>query len=52
MALVESEMMNFKSAIEYYEKILRIYSKNKNSDEYQKAREGIRNMEKELKNQL
>ena len=52
MALIESEQMNFKAAIAYYEKILKIYSKNKNSDEYHKTRESIRKMEAELKHQL
>ena len=42
LALIEAEASNFKSAVAYYEKILKIYSKNKKSDEYVKVRESIR----------
>ena len=44
--------MNFKNAIDQYEKILKIYSKNKNSEEYLKVKESISHLEKDLKHQL
>ena len=52
MALIYQSLGNFKAAIENFEKIALIYSKDKNSDEFKNTKESIKALEEGFKNHL
>ena len=45
-------MKNYKAAVENYEKIALIYSKNKKSSEYKNAKQSIKSLQQNIKDFL